>query len=62
MSKEQDFTDDFDMVSEPQFKSKGKFRLSDVRISVCSVCGKRFGEVKKCYNVKCTNPPQKTES
>lgn len=32
--------------------------IPDVRLSVCSVCGKKFGEVKKCYNVKCTNPFQ----
>lgn len=58
MSKEQDFTDNFDIISKPQFKSRGKFRLSDVRLSVCSVCGKKFADVNKCYNVKCTNPFQ----
>lgn len=35
-----------------------KLRIADVRLSVCSVCGKKFGEVKKCFNVKCTNPFQ----
>lgn len=30
MSKKQDFTDDFDITSNPQIKSKGKFRLSAV--------------------------------
>ena len=26
--------------------------------SVCAVCSKKFVDVKKCYNVKCTNPFQ----
>lgn len=30
MSKEQDYTDDFDVRSNLQFNNKGKFRLSDV--------------------------------
>lgn len=35
-----------------------KLNKSDVRVSVCAVCGKKFVDVKKCYNVKCTNPFQ----
>jgi hypothetical protein len=33
MSEQQDFTGDFDIVSKPQFNSKGKFRLSGVVLS-----------------------------
>lgn len=50
MSKEQDFLDDFDMVSKPQFKSKGKFRLSDV--SKSQPCTHEF-DIERPVCVKC---------
>lgn len=47
MSKEQDFTDDFDITSNPQIKSKGKFRLSAVSDLLISL-----GDIDNEYKIE----------
>jgi rRNA maturation endonuclease Nob1 len=43
MNDAQDFTDDFDIVSKPNFKTKGKFRLSDAMCSALVTPDNYFG-------------------